>query len=61
MDKFKNIFSNAKSFLTFTIILVIFYNMVFVPILGLFGIPAPVLVIDEATRFLITLGTIGAV
>lgn len=61
MEKFKKFATNAKSILTFLIIFVIFYNMVLVPILMAFGVPAPVLMIDEATRFLITLGTMGAV
>lgn len=61
MEKLKKIATNAKSILTFLIIFVIFYNMVLVPILMAFGVPAPVLMIDEATRFLITLGTMGAV
>lgn len=61
MEKIKKFASNAKSVLTFLIIIVIFYNMVLVPILMAFGVPAPVLMIDEATRFLITLGTMGAV
>lgn len=61
MEKVKKFATNAKSILTFIIIFVIFYNMVLVPILMAFGVPAPVLMIDEATRFLITLGTMGAV
>lgn len=61
MEKLKKLATNAKSILTFLIIFVIFYNMVLVPILMAFGVPAPVLMIDEATRFLITLGTMGAV
>lgn len=61
MEKLKKFATNAKSILTFLIIFVIFYNMVLVPILMAFGVPAPVLMIDEATRFLITLGTMGAV
>lgn len=61
MEKLKKFATNAKSILTFLIIFVIFYNMILVPILMAFGVPAPVLMIDEATRFLITLGTMGAV
>lgn len=60
MEKLKKFATNAKSVLTFLIILVIFYNMIVVPVLTAFGVPAPILMIDEATRFLITLGTIGA-
>ncbi len=61
MEQIKKFASNAKSVLTFLIIIVIFYNMVLVPILMAFGVPAPILMIDEATRFLMTIGTLGAV
>jgi hypothetical protein len=43
----------------FVIAASVIYNMVIVPLLTAFGVPAPVILIDEATKFLLTLGTIG--
>lgn len=60
MEKFKMFANNSKSVLTFLIVLVVFYNMVVVPVLAFFGIPAPVLIVDEAVKFLMTLSTLGA-
>lgn len=51
--------SNIKSGMLFVIAASVIYNMVIVPLLTAFGVPAPVILIDEATKFLLTLGTIG--
>lgn len=51
--------SNIKSVMLFVIAASVIYNMVIVPLLNAFGVPAPVILIDEATKFLLTLSTIG--
>lgn len=56
---FKGCASNIKSGMLFVIAASVVYNMIIVPVLALFGVPAPVILIDEATKFLLTIGTIG--
>ncbi|MFP8558237.1 hypothetical protein ACLH2J_01825 [Klebsiella michiganensis] len=51
--------SNIKSAMIFVMAASVVYNMIIVPVLAAFGVPAPVILIDEATKFLLTIGALG--
>lgn len=59
LEKIKAIGNNARPYLTCLIMCILVYNIIIVPVLAANGIPAPILVIDEATRFLLMISSMG--
>lgn len=60
LEKIKQIGTNARPYLTVLIIILLIYNIVVVPVFAAHGVLLPILVLDEATKFLLLINSMGA-